>query len=884
MSFNNEFEQHKNKLASGLVLAICLLLPFFALYWMVPFIGKYVIGNDYTKYSIDNQMFLRFSLSNGTFPLYAPGFNGGWSSSALTLGQLYHPISWLAAITPGYWNGFALQINTFFRLVELGGTCAVVFLFLRKLRLSIPLAFILSFITVFNLRMLDMFRYGASLESYTAMLLLCTAVGWSYLSPNNRFLLFCISVCSWLLIVGGHPQIALIGFLGTVVVYIVFPFYVSCLLPDEHPPDFRRVFRFWGWSAFSVMLGILMASAYILPLYFEYLKESFRGAGGDFAWACTDQDTLTGIICNFFNPFFSDVHTAFGGSSLILLAILVPLAGLFYLPRAWPIFVIWASSVVVLILAAGSNGPLYYYFWKYFPFAQAFRIPGRLCTVIPFAFMLILAWILQQKPVRLQVGQRGLSLDPVAMVALVALALFVVRKIFAYSALVEPHRFVPLNLNNIPIPSAAVYLFFLSGLVCLASVIIYRMSDKFKTLAVVCILASVLVASTTALRYGTWIEPGTFKTKTYAQMLSSQKQRLSYRADTGDRSRDLINEHLKHTFLEPALARICRKYQFVGSQREAYLRLNELREIDLVYVQDWPGPQLVSQPVDSNLDTDSIRLNYNSFNNFIYDVFSAQPAFFVFSYPCSSQWQAKIDGINTQIYRCNALEQGIWLSPGKHSVEFRYRSPASVVGVVLGCLAIIVVVWTLSKNSGSKKIKWLALTITATFSCLLFAVWFRSLYKGGSIGSDYIWTRQQIQPNLSSRFNLAYGKHTFIYKVLANSYFFDSSIGVDGSRDDSFGFMSDNREHAWWLVDLGVVEPVGEIVIYKMCGDYSSYAVPFDVLFSKNGQQWSRVSSVVSAGQGNYWHIGVPNINTRFVCLQTQRKGMLAFSEVEIYK
>ena len=446
MNFNNEFEQHEDKLTSGLVLVVCFLLPFFALYWMVPFIGKYVIGNDYIKYWIENQMFLRFSLSNGTFPLYAPGFNGGWTSSALTLGQLYHPISWLSAITPGYWDGFALQINTFFRLVELGGTCAVLFLFLRKLRLSIPLAFILSFITVFNLRMLDMFRYGASLENYTAMLLLFTALGWFYLSPNNRLLLFCISICSWLLIVGGHPQIALIGLFSTVVVCIVFPFYASCLFPDEHPLHFRLVFRFWGWSAFSVMLGILLASAYILPFYFEYLKESFRGAKGEFIWACNYQDALGGIIFNFLNPFFSDVHTAFGGSSLILLAALFPLAGLFYLPRAWPIFVIWVGSVVVLIFSIGTNS-LYYYFWRYIPFAQTCRIPGRLCAVLPFAFMLILVWMLRQKPVRLA-WQRGLSVDPIAMVAFVALVLFFFQKVFYPPTSAVTGRFVPLTLNN----------------------------------------------------------------------------------------------------------------------------------------------------------------------------------------------------------------------------------------------------------------------------------------------------------------------------------------------------------------------------------------------------------------------------------------------------
>lgn len=144
------------------VTALVLLLPLVVLYWLVPFAGKYTIGNDYLSYWINNQMYLMFSIKNGTFPLYSPGFLGGWTSSVLTLGQLFHPISWLAAITPGYWNGYAHQIGTILRLAELGVTGAIIFLFLRRLRLAVPLAFVLSFITVYNLRMLDMFRYGVA--------------------------------------------------------------------------------------------------------------------------------------------------------------------------------------------------------------------------------------------------------------------------------------------------------------------------------------------------------------------------------------------------------------------------------------------------------------------------------------------------------------------------------------------------------------------------------------------------------------------------------------------------------------------------------------------------------------------------------------------------
>ena len=51
-----------------------LVLPFFVFYWMVPFIGKHTIGNDYVQRWFIEQLYLHFSVRNGTFPLYAPGF------------------------------------------------------------------------------------------------------------------------------------------------------------------------------------------------------------------------------------------------------------------------------------------------------------------------------------------------------------------------------------------------------------------------------------------------------------------------------------------------------------------------------------------------------------------------------------------------------------------------------------------------------------------------------------------------------------------------------------------------------------------------------------------------------------------------------------------
>jgi hypothetical protein len=161
------------------------VLPFVVFYWLLPFAGRLTIGNDYPIYAIQQQMELRYSLSHGTFPLCAPGFAGRRSAAALTLGQMYHPLSFLAAYSPGYWSGYGPEWNTFWRLVSLGLTQLVLFNLLLRLAVRVDVAFILSFLTVYNLRMLDMFRYGAALENYTGFLLLRAAITYLYIAPDK---------------------------------------------------------------------------------------------------------------------------------------------------------------------------------------------------------------------------------------------------------------------------------------------------------------------------------------------------------------------------------------------------------------------------------------------------------------------------------------------------------------------------------------------------------------------------------------------------------------------------------------------------------------------------------------------------------------------------
>ena len=82
-------------------------------------------------------------------------------------------------------EGEGLVANTFFRLVALGVAHLILFILLGRLKLRPEIAFVISFITVYNLRMLDMFRYGASLENYLGYLFLCAAMAFYYLKPSR---------------------------------------------------------------------------------------------------------------------------------------------------------------------------------------------------------------------------------------------------------------------------------------------------------------------------------------------------------------------------------------------------------------------------------------------------------------------------------------------------------------------------------------------------------------------------------------------------------------------------------------------------------------------------------------------------------------------------
>lgn len=95
------------------------------------------------------------------------------------------------------------------------------------------------------------------------------------------------------------------------------------------------------------------------------------------------------------NPLHANSWGAFGGSTITLPALIIPIL---YLRKKRPapvLLSLWGLCALVLIYMTGESTPLHYAIWKYMPFFSSFRGPGRLSMALPLALMLLGAWLVK---------------------------------------------------------------------------------------------------------------------------------------------------------------------------------------------------------------------------------------------------------------------------------------------------------------------------------------------------------------------------------------------------------------------------------------------------------------------------------------------------------
>ncbi|MBW2411446.1 MAG: discoidin domain-containing protein [Deltaproteobacteria bacterium] len=860
--------------------ALFFFIPFLMFLWMLPFVSKLTLGNDYAAFAIHHQLELMFSIKTGSFPLYVPGISGWQTSAALTQGQIFHPISHLSSWLPGYCTGKALEWNTLFRLISLGLAQLLLFHFLRKLKVDLLWAFVFSFITVYNLRMLDLFRYGASLESWTGYLFLCSAIGFDYLKPTRwRGPVFIIGATYWL-ICSGHPQMMYYGLLGAGLFTLIIPFFTR-RMPVDHKAGLQPIYRFWFRIAIFGTLGLLLSSAYVLPFYFDFIGNNAGRVAQDYAWANAYRDTFVGTMNNFFNPLRSDVHGVFGGSSLILVAVLVPVLWLFRIRIPSVVIVIWIFVFVAFLHVQGSKTPVHFFTWKYLPFASSFRIAGRISMIIPLLCMLALAWIIRAHSHRFKFLGKKMQLYPSTILAITALVCFAIYGMLPSAVTSNSTMFSAVAIREIqPWVEPAC---FILGAAVLGLLAMYRHVERTQFLVkfLLCLIACIQVML--LLQHGTWIAPRQ-DTPTLSQMIAEKQENLSYRLSIGSglATSAIINQ-VKYSYLEPFLGKIYSSYQCAASNPMAYTLMAADRPPGEVVIEECEleSPFKIGSHGSKNIP-DRLELKYSAFNRLIFEASTSRSGFLGLAYPYTGHWEAFVNDGSTHLYRANGAYHALQIPAGKSRIEFRYWSASAFWGMIISCTTFALLGMIFSFRALKRPASvWVAISFLA-LAIFGSTLWYHSLYNGDNLKTDFTW--ESVEPPPQS--NLAFGKQTRMSSLLWSQYPFHRSSGkaVDGDVRPLSGFVTSKEMHPWWMVDLHRPRSFNRIVIYETRKDLKLNNRPLKVMISDDRNTWHTIRLLEDNAPINPHILNFKKVKkARYIAIQASGMCQLSLDEVEIY-
>lgn len=709
----------------GRRLAVWLLFlstPLLIFDWMFPFVSHTTIGNDYLIYSPQAQIDLMWSVWKGTFPLYMPGFAAGHSTAAMTLGQLYHPIAWISSLVPGYWRGHAIECNSLFRILSLGVAHLGLFKLCRRLRVDPLPAFLLTFPVVYNLRMLDSFRYAAALDGYVGILFVAAAGGFVFLDHRSKRPVALLGVSTYLVAVSGHPQWAFLGLLVAGIFALLFPWAARAIDPTLPRLEWRWVAQFIKRLSIGFGSGLLLASPYLLTFYFEYFKTNHSRAENDYGWTLGYADSFRGQIANFMFPLHADVHGAFAGSAFFLVAALFPLAALARKPPR-VLWIFYGVGAVAFLFALGKETWVHPFMVKHLPLFGAFRVPGRAVIAIPLVTLPLFAWMLRRD------NRRALFAAAASAFVLLAMNWLWTTNTLPASESLTPFkilgRSIPGFMDSLILTLSAATALLLAGAA--------RYRGAFRPLL---LLSGGLMILTTwfCVYNGTWRQKSP-TTLTFDQIAAARKASVNSHADPGYgmEMRTVTEYRARKLKLERPLGTIAHQVEQGASESEILKRLQE---------KGTPPPLFLDRPVaplspESSADHDEVKLVYNTSNRFVFEAVAARDGYFVLGLPSLPGFRSTLDGASANLATANALFPAIFIPRGKHRVELRFTSWPFYVGVTLGFVTVWAWIFAAFRRR-RRLVSILALLSAAALGGLLYF----SLFHGPSFDTKFEWTGQ----------------------------------------------------------------------------------------------------------------------------------------------
>ena len=875
----------KQRIAHIFVAMLILALPYAIFYWMLPSFSDVTIGNDYQIFPIQQQIELQYSLEKGEIPLYVPGFAKGHSASALTLGQLYHPVRIMSAALPGYWEGGALSSNTIAKLLGLGLVHLFAFYFFLALKTRWDFSFILSFIAVYNLRMLDMFRYGASLENYLAYILVCVALGFLYLQNSKVTGLIATAIATYLLCVGGHPQIMYLGLLGVGFCFIIMPFVVNAVRP-EHDRSKQGLIRFYAYGALGLFAGIALAAVYILPFYMEFVKANAIRVGQGYEWSLAYSDSWGGALCSLFRPLNAVVTGAYGGTALMMTVALFPLALVAGKRFSVVMGITWVVSLIIFLVHLGEATPLHRWFWEYFPLANSFRTPGRVSMIMAMPMSLLLAWLL---------GNVGESIRLLKVPLFVWLSALSIPAIIVFNNVIinhipEPTHYIPARILELPEwVEPQVYML---GIVSLALLVVHGILaaiPKFpKAMTIsrgvlgVIMVAIVVVQVGICMRWGTWVAPAR-DTVTWEKMTERKEQSVDFFGNAGfGMELPIVSTQMEKSILDNQLARFYRKITPVDTMSESY-KLVTSRTPDEVVVE-FDGEMPEGKPTGA--DTDKVELTYNTFNTLKFNVDAGAPGMMSVNYPFLPGFKAFVDGAEIDVLPANGYQFAVKVPAGEHEVIIEYHSSAFVAGLIISLLTLgILILLPVFERFGRSRTFYGTAAGVAVAMIVVFSLELKATRSGESIETEFSWRTPSstAQPD-----NLAFAKTTRSSSIHLGQmpYYHYTGRAVDGEFTGR-GWLAHRRDRSpFWQVDLGKSHKVQRIEFTGVRGSLAIARRPLHIQTSPKGERFKthKLLKQRPAMVRGKWMIPLDGVETRFIRLWAPGLGGFGLTEVEVFE
>ncbi len=341
------------------------------------------LGGDYPEFQVRSALSLRAYELLGIEPMWYPHLSGGFPIGGLILAQYFHLPAWLQSHLPGYWSGSALLWMTARHLLLLAAMHAAFYRACRRLLgTSRGVSYLLSFLFTYNARTLDAFRYGPALDAtaYGQIAMLLVVM---HLAQPRRVWLVLLAGTTQLLLTSGYPPV--IPFL-LLAALVVVP-----LVIDARAIGLATATRRLAEAACATFVGLLLAAPAVAATIDFLLVNQVRVARPTIEWATSYSGRPVDLLLSIAAPWLADVHTSFGGSTLLTM-----LLGATLLWAAADLrrrFLVILVLVLPFLYALGQRTPIFPFFFHHVPGFASLRVPGRILCVLPLLVFAVLMWV-----------------------------------------------------------------------------------------------------------------------------------------------------------------------------------------------------------------------------------------------------------------------------------------------------------------------------------------------------------------------------------------------------------------------------------------------------------------------------------------------------------